>query len=139
MGYEQLRRSDRAPDAADDIPPDAFLAAFPWWVVATRLQVVGDEGTVRLGPDSGFLVLDAADGSTLQIVEAACDHIQEGSGFVAAPGLVVTNAHVVAGGDDPRVRSDLWFPGDRALFWAGLSQFHESVKRGVPAAQPQAA
>ena len=48
---------------------------------------------------------DAADGSTLQIVEAACDHIQEGSGFVAAPGLVVTNAHVVAGGDDPRVRS----------------------------------
>jgi S1-C subfamily serine protease len=49
---------------------------------------------------------DAADGSTVQIVEAACDHIQEGSGFVAAPGLVVTNAHVVAGGDDPRVRSE---------------------------------
>jgi hypothetical protein len=44
---------------------------------------------------------------------------------------------------DPRVHSDLWFPGDRALFWAGLSQFHDSVKRGkrrgVPPAEPRAA
>jgi len=31
--------------------------------------------------------------------------IQEGSGFVAADGYVVTNAHVVAGMDDPEVRS----------------------------------
>ena len=65
---------------------------------------------------------DAADGSTVQIVEAACDHIQEGSGFVAAPGLVVTNAHVVAGGDDPRVRSQSFgpLPATTVVFDAAL-------------------
>ena len=35
--------------------------------------------------------------STLKVTGQACDTIQEGSGWVAAPGLVVTNAHVVAG------------------------------------------
>ena len=32
---------------------------------------------------------------------------------------------------DPRVRSDLWFPGDTALFWSGLAQFGASLKRGT--------
>ena len=35
--------------------------------------------------------------ATLKVSGQACDSIQEGSGWVAAPGLVVTNAHVVAG------------------------------------------
>ena len=35
--------------------------------------------------------------STLKIEGIACSQIQEGSGFVVAPGLVVTNAHVLAG------------------------------------------
>ena len=34
----------------------------------------------------------------------ACDRSQEGSGWVVAPGRVVTNAHVVAGVDAPRVQ-----------------------------------
>ncbi len=38
-----------------------------------------------------------AEGSTVQVAGAGCGVIQEGSGFVVAPGLVVTNAHVVAG------------------------------------------
>jgi S1-C subfamily serine protease len=38
-----------------------------------------------------------AEPSTVQIAGAGCGVIQEGSGFVVAPGLVVTNAHVVAG------------------------------------------
>jgi S1-C subfamily serine protease len=41
--------------------------------------------------------------STVKIVGRACDHIQEGSGFVVADGYVVTNAHVVAGMDAPEV------------------------------------
>jgi hypothetical protein len=32
---------------------------------------------------------------------------------------------------DPRVRSDLWFPGDRALFWSALSQFRTSIRRAT--------
>jgi S1-C subfamily serine protease len=35
--------------------------------------------------------------STVKVLGQACGYVQEGSGFVAAPGLVVTNAHVVAG------------------------------------------
>jgi len=35
--------------------------------------------------------------STLKVTGQACDSIQEGSGWIAALGLVVTNAHVVAG------------------------------------------
>jgi S1-C subfamily serine protease len=40
---------------------------------------------------------DAADQSTVRVVGEACGRIQEGSGFVVEGGLVVTNAHVVAG------------------------------------------
>jgi S1-C subfamily serine protease len=35
--------------------------------------------------------------STIKIVGDACGYLQEGSGFSVGPGLVVTNAHVVAG------------------------------------------
>jgi len=41
--------------------------------------------------------------STLLVEGQACDRIQEGSGFVAGPNLVVTNAHVVAGERNTRV------------------------------------
>jgi S1-C subfamily serine protease len=43
--------------------------------------------------------------STVKIAGQACRKVQEGSGFVAAPGLVVTNAHVVAGEDDTTVQA----------------------------------
>ncbi|HKE54029.1 MAG TPA: CvpA family protein, partial [Actinomycetota bacterium] len=49
--------------------------------------------------------LDAAAASTVQVVGNACDLIQEGSGFVASDGYIVTNAHVVAGVDDPEIRT----------------------------------
>jgi S1-C subfamily serine protease len=47
---------------------------------------------------------DAGAGSTVKIYGRACGHVQEGSGFVAADGYVVTNAHVLAGVDDPLVQ-----------------------------------
>jgi S1-C subfamily serine protease len=40
---------------------------------------------------------DAADQGTVRVLGEACGRIQEGSGFVVDGGLVVTNAHVVAG------------------------------------------
>lgn len=42
--------------------------------------------------------------STVKVEGYGCGVLQEGSGFVAAPGLVVTNAHVVAGIAQPRVQ-----------------------------------
>lgn len=41
--------------------------------------------------------------SVLKVSSAGCGRLTSGSGFVAAPGLVVTNAHVVAGIDRPSV------------------------------------
>jgi S1-C subfamily serine protease len=60
----------------------------------------------------------AAAASTVQVLGNACDLIQEGSGFVASDGYVVTNAHVVAGVDDPRIRTGAGGeePGDTVLF-----------------------
>jgi S1-C subfamily serine protease len=59
---------------------------------------------VPVGPVSGAdprqvrQVVAEAGRSTVQIVSMGCGNVVvEGSGFVVAPGLVVTNAHVVAG------------------------------------------
>ncbi len=41
-----------------------------------------------------------AEGSVVRVLGTACGLGVEGSGWVAGPGLVVTNAHVVAGEDD---------------------------------------
>lgn len=56
--------------------------------------------------------------STIRIAGEACDGVQEGSGFVVADGYVVTNAHVVAGMEDPFVqtRDGSSQPGTTVLF-----------------------
>jgi S1-C subfamily serine protease len=46
----------------------------------------------------------AADDGTVRIVGQACGRIQQGSGFVVDGGLIVTNAHVVAGERATRVQ-----------------------------------
>jgi S1-C subfamily serine protease len=53
----------------------------------------------------------AAFGSVVRIVGTACGLGVEGSGWVAGPDLVVTNAHVVAGEDDTQVERDGRSPG----------------------------
>ncbi len=57
-------------------------------------------------PSRGILSVPGvrdAGGSVVRVVGTACGLGIEGSGWVAAPGLVVTNAHVVAGESDTRV------------------------------------
>src|SRR5829696_4558573 len=50
----------------------------------------------------------AASASTVQIFGTGCTagYLNEGSGFVAAPAIVVTNAHVIAGTTGVRVETD---------------------------------
>lgn len=60
-------------------------------------------------PDSAVVDdpdVQAAAGSVVKIRgrATACGRFQEGSGFVVAPGTVVTNAHVVAGMPEPSVQ-----------------------------------
>jgi S1-C subfamily serine protease len=65
-------------------------------------------------PTSGILATEgvrAAGPSVVRVLGTACGLGIEGSGWTAAPGVVVTNAHVVAGEDDTRVVSDgNWLP-----------------------------
>jgi S1-C subfamily serine protease len=59
--------------------------------------------------------------AVVEIEEPACGGIVQGSGFVVAPELVVTNAHVVAGGQDLSVLSgDLRLDAFTVLFDPGL-------------------
>ncbi len=54
---------------------------------------VGDPPNTALAPEVAARVLP----SVVRVEGQACDLIQQGSGFVAAPDIVVTNAHVVGG------------------------------------------
>ena len=47
--------------------------------------------------------MNRAGASVVKLLGTACGLGIEGSGWVAGPGLVVTNAHVVAGEDDTTV------------------------------------
>jgi uncharacterized membrane protein required for colicin V production len=42
--------------------------------------------------------------SVVKVTSVACGHTVSGSGWIARPGVVVTNAHVVAGSEDIRVQ-----------------------------------
>lgn len=79
-----LRRVDPTPPVRG---PDADVAA-------PERGVVSD-------PD-----VRAAGEATMRVLGTACGLGVAGSGWVAGPGIVVTNAHVVAGADDTTVRAD---------------------------------
>lgn len=49
--------------------------------------------------------MDRIAASTMRVQGQACDVVQSGSGFVVAPGLVATNAHVVAGTSSLELRA----------------------------------
>ena len=61
-------------------------------------------GPVQLPGNAALqAAVNRAGPSTVKIIGVGCNQIQEGSGFVVAPGEVVTNAHVVAGIPHPQV------------------------------------
>jgi S1-C subfamily serine protease len=69
-------------------------------------SVRGPEADVP-APSRGIVTapaVDAASASVVKVMGTACGLGIEGSGWVAAPGVVVTNAHVVAGETDTTVQ-----------------------------------
>jgi S1-C subfamily serine protease len=65
--------------------------------VFTQFGPSQDAGAPPAGDPVPPAVLSAAEASTVKVFGQACGLVQEGSGWAVAPGLVVTNAHVVAG------------------------------------------
>ncbi|MDP9019228.1 MAG: MarP family serine protease [Actinomycetota bacterium] len=92
-------------DAATPQPPDTLRALrrlvgdtqFP--DVFAGLRPAPDLGPPPADSGLGADLAGSVAGSTYRVEGEACGRLQEGSGFVAQPGVVVTNAHVVAGQD----------------------------------------
>jgi S1-C subfamily serine protease len=88
----------------DVLPPSAVLNAlarfdpFPS-IPGARPDVAPPSSRVARDPD-----VRRAAGSTVKVLGTACGLGIEGSGWIAADGVVVTNAHVVAGQDDTTVQ-----------------------------------
>lgn len=91
-------------------PPDATrnLRAL---IDSSRFPEVWDDlrPSTELGPPPETIPLDdevvtRATASTVHISSRGCGRRYDGSGVTVAPGLVVTNAHVVAGADDVEVQ-----------------------------------
>ncbi|HEX4867594.1 MAG TPA: MarP family serine protease [Acidimicrobiales bacterium] len=99
---------ENLPDAPDALATLRRLVGgdqFPR--VFDALQPAPDLGPPPTAAGIPQPVVDAVVLSTVKVEGVACQRIQDGSGFVAAPELVVTNAHVVAGEDETTVqRSD---------------------------------
>ncbi|HWJ81867.1 MAG TPA: MarP family serine protease [Nocardioides sp.] len=75
------------------------------------LEPFAQEDIKQVGPGPKWLLEDpqvrASEDSILKVVGANdCGRGVEGSGFVYAPNRLMTNAHVVAGVDDPEVQID---------------------------------
>ncbi len=99
--------------AIDRIAPDPPSEA------ETLGRLVGDESFPEVfdtltSPDAGSPpeqgippeIGRRVSGSVVKVEGTACDRVQEGTGFVAGPGLVVTNAHVVAGESRTRISTE---------------------------------
>jgi hypothetical protein len=104
---ETIQRSTILASLNDVLPPSGPLLNLLRRVDPTP-AVRGPEADVASPP--GGIVDDpevtAAGAATVKVLGTACGLGVEGSGWVAAPGLVVTNAHVVAGEDDTTVTPD---------------------------------
>jgi hypothetical protein len=78
-------------NALDRVDPAPSISGPATPVATPDPAVVSDPDVARAG------------GSVVRVLGTACGLGVEGSGWIAAPGLVVTNAHVVAGEDDTSV------------------------------------
>ena len=72
-------------DLPEDLPPDAFLATMPWWVVLGREHEEANAARADGGESPGYLVLDA-DGSTCLAVFTDEDLAQRFVGDVGFDG-----------------------------------------------------
>lgn len=100
---EEVQRSRILGEINQRVPPSRLLDAIER--VDPFLVINGPEANVA-PPDPALLAspgVRAARNSVFRVTGTACGLGVAGSGWAAAPNLVITNAHVVAGMKDPRV------------------------------------
>lgn len=94
------------------VPPDGVLQALARF---DPLPLVAARPDLQLpAPDPALLAHPAAERAAASVVKIhgeACGLNVQGSGWVVRPGLVVTNAHVIAGVERPRILA----PNDQVL------------------------
>jgi S1-C subfamily serine protease len=101
-----IQRSAILKELNEVLPSDRVLKAlarfdpFPS-VRGPAVDVAPPRGSVAADPD-----IEAAGRSVVRVLSNACGLGVAGSGWVAGPGIVVTNAHVVAGSDDTSVEAN---------------------------------
>lgn len=96
------RVTPEPPDAARTVRALIDQSRFP-----TVLADLGPTPVTGPPPDQipvAAEVVDRATSSTVNVEATGCGRRFEGSGVVLEPGVVVTNAHVIAGADTVRVR-----------------------------------
>jgi len=100
---EQVQQSRILGEINERVPPARLLDAIER--VDPFLSIQGPEANVA-PPNPALLAspaVRAARSSVFRVTGSACGLGVSGSGWAAAPNLVVTNAHVVAGMKDPRI------------------------------------
>lgn len=98
-----VQRSEILSRVNGALPPSAVIQALNR--IDPRLQIEGPEAQVP-APDPEIASdpeVEAAGASVVRVLGTACGLGVSGSGWVAAPGVVATNAHVIAGQEDTTV------------------------------------
>lgn len=92
-------------------PPPAAAEDLRALLDSSRIPEVWDDlrRTAETGPPPGDIAVDQAvveqaTASTVRVESRGCGRRYDGSGVTVEPGLVVTNAHVVAGADDVQLQ-----------------------------------
>lgn len=121
----------RVVGAVDEVVPDTLAGALDGWYrtvsgeLFPRVFAGGAEPVLPVAdPDSGVVQDPRVVAASAGVVRVsgraeACGRAQEGTGFVVAPGRVLTNAHVVAGMAEPQVQvggSGAALPGSVVVF-----------------------
>lgn len=100
---DEVNRSSILRTALSLVPPDRVLGALARVDAFTLIPL---PAAALPDPDPSVLAdpgARRARGGVVELRGRACGIIKQGSGWVAADGLIVTNAHVIAGQDDTRV------------------------------------
>lgn len=121
----------RVVGAVDEVVPETVAGALDGWYREVsgewfpRVFAGGAEPVLPVAdPDAGSAQEPAVEAAAAGVVRVsgqaeACARGQEGTGFVVAPGRVLTNAHVVAGMSEPRVQvagAGAYLPGTVVVF-----------------------